>query len=165
MTREIGYKCNIFITIQVIEKGITYLLYFTQINSGILYVTNLNGFKPIKIIRSILFVSNSVEMIFNLIIRIAAINARIKQGKWHWLIFYDVLCLLFFSFLNAGKECFDTILFQVLMHMYKHKGRVCARSYSIFCRMYLQMFTDMTRCPSMIWSMQFEMIRYVDFFH
>ena len=162
MTREIGYKCNIFITIQVIEKGITYLLYFTQINSGILYVTNLNGFKPIKIHFEI---PNSVEMIFNLSIRIAAINARIKQGKWHWLIFYDVLCLLFFSFLNAGKECFDTILFQVLMHMYKHKGRVCARSYSIFCRMYLQMFTDMTRCPSMIWSMQFEMIRYVDFFH
>ena len=80
MTREIGYKCNIFITIQVIEKGITYLLYFTQINSGILYVTNLNGFKPIKIHFEI---PNTVEMIFNLSIRIAAINARIKQGKWH----------------------------------------------------------------------------------
>ena len=37
MTREIGYECNIFIAIQVIEKGITYLLYFTQIQSCLVY--------------------------------------------------------------------------------------------------------------------------------
>ena len=70
MTREIGYKCNIFIATKVIEKGITYLLYFTQIHSCTLDIN-----------RSILFVTKLVEMAFFLRIVMAAINARIKQGK------------------------------------------------------------------------------------
>ena len=80
MTSEIGYKCKILIEIQIIEKGIIYLLYFTQIQSYIFDITyihcptttkthfKINDSLSIKIIRVttkellIPFVTKLVEM-------------------------------------------------------------------------------------------------------